>query len=81
DVMIVESWTTHAFLGGVLNLATSLVIFMLLAGQGDIPVSASWFFLKLAGSLILGLVVTPLVVAGMSAMEDTLGIHPHGETT
>jgi len=78
DVMAIRSTVMHAFLGAVSTFGIALATWVLLAGAGQIHLPWPWLLLKLAGSLLTGGVLTPLICAALFKL-DRLIDHGGGE--
>jgi rod shape-determining protein MreD len=72
EVMTVRAWTTHAFIGAVGNFATTLVTWLLLAKDGQIHWPWHWLVLKLAGSLVTGAILVPVIFAVLSQLDHIM---------
>ncbi|HMP71715.1 MAG TPA: hypothetical protein PKE55_00470 [Kiritimatiellia bacterium] len=76
DVLLVDLWTTHGFLGGVANLTTVVLTYLFLLNDGlsGLPV---WFLASKAfGSILLGAVTAPLVFWVLHGLDRMTGFHP-----
>jgi rod shape-determining protein MreD len=73
DDVVVRQWTTHVVFGALVNAAVTFFAMLMLLKDGLIEPPLLHLILRLAGALLLGAVVTPLVFAALEHMDRTLG--------
>lgn len=74
DSLLVRQWTTHVTLGLLVNLGLTLAVMLLLAKDGLIVPDLLHTVLRLAGAMLLGSLIAPLVFAALESLERTLGL-------
>lgn len=78
-MMTVHSFTTHAFLGAVANLAGTVVAWLLLLNEGELYWPWHWVLFKCAGSLVTGAFLVPVIFAVLYRLDHVMGRRDHLE--
>ena len=73
NVVFVQQWITHMLFGALANAGVTLVLALLLIGNGLLVAGWSMILAKTMGSLLLGAVIIPLEFWVVEALDRMMG--------
>lgn len=80
-VIVTQSALTHMVVTAAVQGGVTLFLVVMLLKDGFIPWRPGWLLLKIPSAMLMGLIVGPLVIAAVRALEEKLGlIEGNGDT-
>jgi len=73
-VMMTQSAFTHMVITAAVQGILTIFLATMLLKDGVIPWRPVWLFLKLSAAMMMGLIIGPLVIAAVRALEEKLGL-------
>ena len=74
ELIFVRQFTTHLLFGALVNLATTLALFLLLVAGGHVAAAPRLLVMKLAGAVALGALAMPPVFYAVETLERRVGV-------
>ncbi len=81
EIVFVHEVLTHMLFGLLMASITVWVTYILLTSTGLIELPASFAFLKMCGSALLGALVTPLIFRACAWMDQLMGLVESSDST
>lgn len=80
-VIVTQSALTHMVITAVVQGGVTIFLAVMLLKDGFIPWRPGWLLLKVPAAMMMGLIIGPLVIAAVRALEEKLGlIEGNGDT-
>ena len=73
NVVFVQQWITHMLFGALANAGVTLVLALLLIGNGLLAAGGALVLTKTIGGLLLGAVIIPLEFRAVEALDRMMG--------